>query len=395
MACLGGCSRLRVLHCVPHVHLGGADVGTLELVRSLNRLDGIEAQLCVFLGGQAPSNRLHGIENPILLDFQGSHRRPREYQKFRRELRQRVRDWQPDIVHSHLWPACRWTGTALRDFDCFHVWHIRDTRDWLLAPNPRSVLLRFWTRWLIRRIHPQCLAVSRAAAVHSCCPLGLQESVFHIVSSGVDLSRVVHRNCAPRRVPKIGVVASFRPEKGHAVLLRALRQLRDRGAEFNVEMAGTGATLEDSRRLCQQLDLEGSVRFLGSVDDVPGFLATLDLFVLPSVRCEGLPLSVLEAMCARVPVVATDVGGTGEIVQNGVTGYLVRPNDVAALAGSISTALDERSSGLRLVENAYQRVSEAHSSEAVASRVRSIYTELLSRGGRRPDRIGKVLRCND
>lgn len=379
MALACGVCGLRVLHCIPHVHLGGSDVGTLELVRSLNRLEEVEARLCVFLGRQAPRDRLRGIDDPILLDFRGSHRSPRDYLEFRRELRRRVKDWRPEIVHSHLWPACRWTGTALGGMVIRHVWHVRDTRSWLVESHPRSTLLRLWTRRLVRKLKPRCLAVSRAAAAHCARPLGLDEAQFGVISSGVDTTRFKSRTICDRKIPKIGVVAGFRPEKGHSVFLRALQLLRENGIGFEVELAGTGSTLETSRRLCQELDLQDFVRFLGSIEDVPAFLGTLDLFVLPSIDCEGLPLSVLEAMAAKVPVVATNVGGTQEIVKNDVTGYLVKPGDTVSLAAGISAALNERSSGSRLVERAYQRVLKYHSTVAVAQRVQATYVEVMNR----------------
>jgi len=377
LAC--GCSGLRVLHCIPHVHLGGSDVGTLELVRSLNQLEGVEARLCVFLGREATRGRLRGIEDPILLDFRGSHRNPIAYLEFRRELRRQVREWRPAILHSHLWPACRWTGTALRDMDVPHVWHVRDTRDWLVDSNPRAVLLRLWTQRLARRMEPRCLAVSRAAAEHSARPLGLDETHFDIVSSGVDTTRFKPRERSARAIPRIGVVAGFRPEKGHSVFLRALRLLHENGIRFEVELAGAGSTLEASRQLCRELGLEKSMRFSGNVEDIPALLGTLDLLVLPSTGCEGLPLSVLEAMAAKVPVVATDVGGTREVVQTGTTGYLVRPGDAVSLAAGISAALDERGSASSPVDAAYQRVLKYHSNIAVAKRVQAIYVELLNR----------------
>lgn len=379
MALARGFLGLRVLHCIPHVHLGGADVGTLELVRSLNRLEGMEARLCVFLGRKATESRLHGIKEPILLDFRGSHRRLGEYLEFRRQLRRQVQDWRPEIVHSHLWPACRWTGTALVDMDVRHVWHVRDTRDWLVGRDVRFAFLRLWTRWLVKKIQPRFLAVSRAAAAYSALPLGVEESCFDVISSGVDATRFKPGTVSTRAVPKIGVVAGFRPEKGHSVFFRALTLLRDNGVGFEVELAGTGSTLESSRRLCRDLGLEDSVRFLGNIEDIPGFLGTLDLLVLPSTGCEGLPLSILEAMAARVPVVATDVAGTAEIVRNGVTGYLVKPGDAVALAEGVSTALGERSWNSLLVETAYNSVMKSHSNDVIAQRVQSIYADLLNR----------------
>jgi glycosyltransferase involved in cell wall biosynthesis len=122
------------------------------------------------------------------------------------------------------------------------------------------------------------------------------------------------------------------------------------------------------------------VRFLGHREDIPQLLATCDLFVLPSLY-EGLPLSVLEAMASRKPVVASKVAGNDEAVVDGWTGMLVPPMDGTALAGAIETMLADQRMAVRFGEAGRKRVAQMFSAEAMVRGVSDIYDELMARGG--------------
>jgi glycosyltransferase involved in cell wall biosynthesis len=130
------------------------------------------------------------------------------------------------------------------------------------------------------------------------------------------------------------VVSALSPGKGHADLLRAMASASPRARNLRLWIAGDGplgAGLREERRT---LGLEGAVNFLGFRTDVPALLRAADFFCLPT-HSEGLGSSILEAMSAGLPVVASRVGGVPEIVEDGRTGTLVPPGDVAALADSM------------------------------------------------------------
>ena len=126
------------------------------------------------------------------------------------------------------------------------------------------------------------------------------------------------------------------------------------------------------------LGVADRVRWLGHRDDVPALLAAADLFVLPSLN-EGLPLAAMEAMLAGVPIVATDAGGTGEIVRDGVTGVLVPPGDPHALSAAIQALLSDRSRAARLAIAARELIEREHSAAAMVAETSRLYEELLAR----------------
>jgi glycosyltransferase involved in cell wall biosynthesis len=365
-----------VLHVIPNVRHGGADLCAIDMVRGLDQRGVVEARLCVLQGEGVPLERLKGLNEPVLMSFRGSHRSPREYMRFRRALRRVVAEWKPDIVHSHLWPACRWTSMALAGIDVKHVWHVHDTRAWLDSTSLRDRSFKSWTRLLLARVNPVLLAVSNAAAAHTARALGVQTSRFQRLPCGVDLQRYSPRPRAASTEPTVGMAAQFRPEKGHDVLLTAFKRLGDRGLRPRLLLAGDGSTLKASQALATSLSLD-NVEFLGHVHDIPGFLAGLDLFVLPSTKFEGLPVSILEAMSMGIPVIATDVAGTGEVVIDGESGLLVAPSDADALASALHHAITGPEEMQRLAETARQLVYAGYSRDIVLRRLEGLYQETI------------------
>jgi len=172
--------------------------------------------------------------------------------------------------------------------------------------------------------------------------------------------------------PLVLTVARLDAQKGITHLLDAAARVPN--AIFAI--AGDGPDRTSLEAHASSLGITDRVRFLGHRRDVPALLAAADLFVLPSLY-EGLPLAVLEAMAAGVPVVATAIGGTSEIVRDGETGTLVPPADGAALATAVAQALSDRDRATRLASAARVLVQREYSAESMVRAVSGVYEELL------------------
>ena len=133
----------------------------------------------------------------------------------------------------------------------------------------------------------------------------------------------------------------------------------------------------------EHLGIAGRVHLLGDRIDVPDLLAGMDLFVLPS-RWEGLSVSIMEAMAAGLAVVATDVGGTAELVVNGETGLLVPPADVQALARAVTQLLQDESGADRMGRLGRRRVLSKFTHARMVEQVESLYVSLLIKQGLKP-----------
>jgi glycosyltransferase involved in cell wall biosynthesis len=174
--------------------------------------------------------------------------------------------------------------------------------------------------------------------------------------------------------PIVLTIARLDAQKGISHLLDAAAAVPD----VSFAIAGDGPDRAALEAQTAKLGLADRVRFLGHRRDVPALLAAADLFVLPSLY-EGLPLSVLEAMAAGVPVVATAIGGTDEVVRDGETGTLVPPADPLALAAAITRTLADRDQAKRLAAGAREFVAREYSVQSMVGAVSRLYDSLLTR----------------
>jgi len=173
-------------------------------------------------------------------------------------------------------------------------------------------------------------------------------------------------------------VGRLEEQKGHAHLLAALPELQRQIPALVMLLVGEGREEENLRRQVRDLGLEAYVRFLGTRRDLPEIYRALDLFVHPSLW-EGLPLALLKAMGAGLPVVGTRVSGSQEAVVDGVNGCLVEPGDPEALARAILELHRHPETRQRLGDEARRTVEARYSLEAMLTRLEDLYLELWRR----------------
>jgi glycosyltransferase involved in cell wall biosynthesis len=181
---------------------------------------------------------------------------------------------------------------------------------------------------------------------------------IRVIPNGVDTERF-HPD--PNREPgsRLVFVGRLIANKGPDVAIEAFMMVLERAPDATLTMVGDGPMADALRRQVKECGIEGSVTFLGLLDDVSGILRESDLFVRPS-EIEGMPLTILEAMATGLPVVACDVGGVAEVVTGGVTGHVVAPGSAREVAGAILDVItDERkaagmgAAGLRRVQEGF------------------------------------------
>ena len=210
------------------------------------------------------------------------------------------------------------------------------TRRWRDAIN--GVVERLSLRGVARVI-----AVSQAMAEEM--GRGCDRRRIAVVSNGVPRLAAVPARQMPRPPWTLGMVALFRPRKGTEVLLEAMALLGDRGVPVRLRAVGTfespGYEAEIAARI-RSLGLQDRVQWTGFARNVTAELLKMDLLVLPSLFGEGLPMVVLEAMAAGVPVVATRVAGTAEAIRHGRDGLVVEPGDAGGLAAAIADMVEGR-----------------------------------------------------
>jgi glycosyltransferase involved in cell wall biosynthesis len=172
--------------------------------------------------------------------------------------------------------------------------------------------------------------------------------------------------------PVVLEVARLAEVKGQRHLIAALARLDASGILVGEDIERGGSYEEVLRREAERLDVADRVVFAGYRSDVPAVLAGCDVFCLPS-TAEGMPLSVLEAMAQGKPVVATAVGGTPELVVDGVTGLLVPPGDAEALAEALGRVLSDPELAKRMGAAGRQRVERDFAADVSTARILALY----------------------
>jgi glycosyltransferase involved in cell wall biosynthesis len=250
-----------------------------------------------------------------------------------------------DVVHTHNERPLIYAAPAARMARVRCVIHTR---------HGRGVGISGRQRWLANLA---AWAVDRYVCVSDDCARltlaqGLSSWRVETLRNGIDTRRFAFRGpCAGGLVV---TVARLSPEKDVATLLHAAARLARAEPAFRLAIAGDGPCMPELRALTAELRLDEHVQFLGMVRDVAGLLARASMFVLSSIS-EGVSLTLLEAMACGLPVVATRVGGTPEVVTD-ETGLLVPPSEPEALAGAMRQLIKDTALARRLGEGGRRRV---------------------------------------
>jgi glycosyltransferase involved in cell wall biosynthesis len=269
--------------------------------------------------------------------------------------------------------------------------HAHVARDYPLAAlatgrsKARLVLTRH-VLFPLHRIHKLTLRrTSRVIAVSQAVAESLySQSIFDrqkivTIHNGIDFSKfanVAARGASPHKL-RIGTAGHIAPIKGQEDFVRAAKLLIQHHPDIEFVIAGEDKSAARENRialenLIQELGLNENVKLVGWVDDMPAFLATLDIFV-SSARAEPFGLAIVEAMAAGVPVVATASEGAREIVDDNQTGRLITIGDVASLARAIDGLLNDRAERQRLAHNAKAVVRERFSLGRMVKGVEEVY----------------------
>jgi glycosyltransferase involved in cell wall biosynthesis len=241
-----------------------------------------------------------------------------------------------------------------------------------------------WARRLAYRLTSRLtnlVAVSEDIRNNLVDLVGISPHRASVIPNGVDTRRFSF-NAEKRRIMRarlgvrnnqllLGTVGSYYPVKGQRFLVDAMQKLTAIAPNVRLVMAGQGPLADELRKQVSEEALERHVQIVGYIEDTPGFLSALDIFVMPSLS-EGQPLALLEAAANGRCIVATNVGGISEIITNNESGVLVPPGDVDALANALARLLADPETRHALERNA-ATVQDHWSIQRTADR----YLELL------------------
>jgi sugar transferase (PEP-CTERM/EpsH1 system associated) len=382
-----------VAQIVVNLDIGGLERVVIGLLRRLDRARFRSVLYCLREGGAlideaaaagaavCPLNKKEGVD----------------YRLFVR-LARSLKTQGVDIVHCHNFGPLIYgsvSGRMARTAGVVYTAHGRYS-------SSRLGRVFFRRSWLVDRI----VTVSDDARDVAINKGGVRPDRVVTLINGIDVERFAGADgerllasgatkfCARRRelgIPEdafvFGIVARLTAVKDHRNLFEAMVRLRRDHPAAHLCVVGDGELSDELKARAAELELGNAVSFMGARRDVPQLLNTFDAFVLSSYS-EGLSITLLEAMAAGLPVVATDVGGNPEVVIDDVTGFIVRPRDPDALAGAMKAVMDDPDEAAGMGERGSDRVKRKFSLDVMVRGYEQIYEELLRSDGTAPESTG-------
>jgi len=283
------------------------------------------------------------------------------------------------ILHAHTPRTVMIARLAARLSGLPYVYHVHSPTSRDSTRSLTNHLNQWIENWSIKKA-ARLITVSRSLSQHL-QTLGVSRKRISVVRNGVAIvaDEAGRQQLTGNSV--VGTVALIRPRKGIEVLLKSLAILKSQNKSIRLRAVGpfeTESYKAEIMQLSKELQVEELVDWVGFTSDVTAELNQIDLFVLPSLFGEGLPMVVLEAMACGVAVIGTDVEGIPEALRDGVDGLIARANDPADLADKISSAMSDRAKLVEMGKNARRRQRECFSDQSMAAGVAAAYRHVLN-----------------
>ena len=369
-------SQIKVLHVVNGEHFSGAERVQSHLGRCLPQF-AVQADFACVKPGKF-ANQLYDEKGRWGTCFE-TEMKSRFDLRAAWKIRNLVTRHGYDLLHAHTPRTAMVASVASRMCDVPWIYHVHSpaSRD---SANSVSNRVNSLVENISLRGCSHLITVSESLRL-DCIRRGHREDSVSVVHNGVPAI------CPPRVATPtvggnwvIGMVALMRPRKGLEVVLEAIAKLKQ---QYNITLRIIGPFETDSYEHfiddeIARLKISSTIQRVGFTRDVPAELAKLDAMVLPSLFGEGLPMVVLEAMAAGLPVIATRVEGTPEAVTDGVEGLLAQPRDADSLAERIAELVSGRVDWQQMSDAAKTRHGKDFSDVAMAEKTATVYRRLLS-----------------
>jgi glycosyltransferase involved in cell wall biosynthesis len=289
-----------------------------------------------------------------------------------------ARQVRADLIHAHGYAAANYGRIAARRLGIPAVVHEHA----ILRVRPHQRLFdQLLSTWTARGI-----AISKAVADFMMRGRCIPESRIAIIPNGIDLARFRavrteepsacrERFGWPTNALIAGSAARFRREKGLHVLVESAIRLTQERADLFFVLAGDGPDRAGLMRTVEQHGLTERIRFPGFLDDIPAYMRSMDLLVIPSLQ-EGLCFAAMEAMAAGTPLIASRTGGLPEIIEHEQNGLLVPPGDPTGLTAAMQRLLSDSELRRHLAENGKRR-AESFAVETYVERIADLYRQLI------------------
>lgn len=378
---------VRILHLIEHLVVGGAERVLVDIVKNIDK-DKFKSIVCVYRDENPLLDELVKTGYPVI--YLRKNLLTPLFPKFLKplflliesiifviRLAKLMRDNNIQILHTHLFSAGLWgrlaalIGGRPKIITTEHT-----TTDW------EKSLKKTVSNRLLNPITDRIVAVTDTVGKTVIDVQKVVPGQVIIIPNGINIDNFSYGKTAKRKTilpgskPRIAIISSLTPVKRHDLLFEALKICFKRIPTISCCVVGDGPERAGLEQIVRNLGISNFVFFLGNRNDVNEILADVDIVVSTS-DYEGLPINLLEAMAAGVPVVATDVGGNKDLVDSGKTGILVERGNVEAIANGICNVIENHDLSEQLGRNGYKAVEENYSLDKIIKKWEKLYISLL------------------
>jgi glycosyltransferase involved in cell wall biosynthesis len=364
--------RIKITYVITRAETGGSQMHVIDLLEGFRS----EADLDLVTGEDGPlTERARSLRIPVrVLPELVQPISPFNDLRAASSLIGHLRKRRPDLVHAHTSKAGILTrfAAAITDTPAVFTAHT-----WAFAEGTSAV-------WKLVGLPSE-----RLAARFTACIINVSDANRHLAAkSGIDkakLSLTIHNGIRDTNLrahaqespvcPQIVMVGRFVKQKDQQLLVQAMMGIN---RPYRLVFVGEGPTRAVVEADVARAGLQSQIVFVGNSREVEQILSQSHIFALPS-RWEGFPLTILEAMRAGLPVVASDVGGVREAVIDGHTGFLTRPGDLNDLQQHIENLLQDNALRATLGSNGRQRFLKMFTQDKMLNRIRSVYHQIWTR----------------
>lgn len=365
-------SQPLITHIIPTLSPYGAERVAVELAARLPE-HGFRTRLIVLFGEGSLTGELRERNirwNAVLPSRSGS--RVELFQRLQEKLFAHP-EHASAIVHTHLFGADVW-GSAVRTLQRLQTHDMPMPKFVSTAHNvdhEDSTVRRLARRWSARRMD-RVVSISDEVGRYVREDLGVTAEKIVNIPNGIDLQRVVPRGGAPfRDVPRLLMVGRLEAQKGHDTALQALAEIT---SPWRLEIVGDGSLLRELKELCEKLGIASRVHFLGERRDVPSLLAGADLLLFPS-RWEGMAITLLEALAAGLPVLASDLAPLRAFMPRE---SLLPQGQPEAWTRAIAQTLADPATAVNRAQQLAPDIRKRYAVEVMVERYVGLYKQILS-----------------
>lgn len=368
--------KYRVLHVIPQFSVGGREKVVHSLIKGLDG-DFFECSL-VSLKDSAPPAGFFTSEN-LRLTSLGKRNQGVDLFLILR-LRKFISENKFHIVHVHN-PGTLIYGSIAAKLAGVKV--IVNTEHGYSSSISRKKKL---AESLLRNCISTTIAVCDALKRYLCLTHSVKEEKVVVICNGIDANRYftpdvnleLRKEMGKENKIVIGAIGRLDPIKGHKVLLEAFSECLRQNRSIKLVVVGDGPLRRPLENVANSLNIHEHVLFMGNRSEIPQILSLIDIFVLPSLN-EGLSITLLEAMAAGKAIIATNVGGNPEVIDDTENGILVKPESSSALARAMLDLAKDNERRVLLGRAAREKVVKCFSQDQFVAQVQSLYFNHLSR----------------